>query len=165
MPETPVKTSGYLGIFALCITAMIGTGTFFGAQIAAGYSGNASILAWIILSIVTIYVAACFGELVAMFPKNGGIYEFAKQAYGFFPSFLIGWMVWLEANISVAVMITAALDYLIPAPGTILLKIGIATFIILFFNAVTYRGIEASNVLLILFAAITLLTLFALIFP
>ncbi|HLD04562.1 MAG TPA: amino acid permease [Candidatus Nanoarchaeia archaeon] len=165
MPETLKKTTGYLGIIALTLTALIGTGTFFGTQIAATYSGNASLIAWILLSFVTIYVAACFGELVAMFPKNGGIYEYTKQAYGFFPSFLIGWISWLVANIGTAVIIIAAMDYLFPGPEQMFLKVILSMGVILLFNAITYRGIEASSFLLIAFAIITLLTLLSLIIP
>ncbi|MEK6963324.1 MAG: amino acid permease [Nanoarchaeota archaeon] len=165
MPDELKKTSGYWGIIALTFTALMGTGTFFGAQIAASYSGNASLIAWILLSLVTVYVGACFGELVAMFPKSGGIYEFAKQAYGSFPSFLIGWISWLVANIGTAVIIIAAVDYLIPNPEKVLLKIIISMGIILLFNFITYRGIESSNFLLILFAGITFLTLISLIIP
>ncbi len=165
MPEELKKKTGYWGIIALTLTALMGTGTFFGAQVAASYSGNASLIAWILLAIITVYVGACFGELVAMFPQSGGIYEYAKQAYGFFPSFLIGWVSWLVANLGTAVIIIAAVDYLIPNPEKNLLKVFIAIGIILLFNLITYYGVEASNFLLILFAIITFTTLLSLIIP
>ncbi|MFH1211975.1 MAG: amino acid permease, partial [Candidatus Woesearchaeota archaeon] len=88
------RKAGYPLVIALSITAMVGTGMFFGPGIAASYSGNASLLAWIFLSLITVYVSLCFGELVSMYPSAGGVYSFAKKAYGRFSSFIIGWLTW-----------------------------------------------------------------------
>ena len=90
------RSAGFWTIVALTITAMVGTGMFFGTAIGAGYAGNAVILAWIILVAISVYVAACFGELIVLFPKAGGVYEFSKHAYGRFMSFIIGWITWMQ---------------------------------------------------------------------
>ena len=74
------RTLGLGTLTALSITAMIGTGLFFGSSLAAKYAGPASILAWVFLALLSVYMAACFGELVSMYPAAGGVYEFAKRA-------------------------------------------------------------------------------------
>ncbi len=168
------RTLGLGTLTALSITAMIGTGLFFGSSLAAKYAGPASILAWVFLALLSVYMAACFGELVSMYPAAGGVYEFAKRAYGRFPSFLIGWITWVVGNITVALLIVAALNYLIPddfsVPGQPLLssgliKIGLAVLLIIVLNAIAYRGIEASSVLLNIFAVIGILSIVALVIP
>ena len=81
MPEELKRGFGYWTILALSIGSLLGTTIFFGAPIAAKYSGNMLLVAWIILSLMALYISAIFGELSAMFPKTGGAYEFSKQAY------------------------------------------------------------------------------------
>jgi len=109
------KNLGFWTVFSITITAMIGTGMFFGTAIASQKAGNASILVWVFLGLMTVYIGACFGELTSMYPKVGGIYEFAKHAYGRnIYSFLIGWTSWVVINMMNSLLIVAALDYIMP---------------------------------------------------
>ena len=75
------RVLGFWTILSLSIGSIMGTGLFFGAAVGSGYSGNASIIAWIILSIIAVYISLYFAELVSMYPKAGGVYEFSKHAY------------------------------------------------------------------------------------
>ncbi|MBW2990800.1 amino acid permease, partial [Candidatus Woesearchaeota archaeon] len=159
------RSVGFWTIVALTITAMIGTGMFFGTAIGAGYSGNAVLVAWAILLVVSLYVAACFGELIALFPKAGGVYEFSKQAYGRFFSFLIGWVTWMMANISVTVLIVAALEHLLPPGFATIYKILIAIGLIIVLNIITYLGVDTSAAALMFFAIISIVLLIAIIVP
>ena len=72
------RVLSYKTILALTITSVMGSGMFFGAALGASYSGNASIISWVILSFVAVYISTFFGELVSMFPKAGALYEFLK---------------------------------------------------------------------------------------
>ena len=159
------RSLGFGTIVALTLTAMVGTGMFFGTAIGASYSGNAVLIAWAILLAINIYVAACFGELIALFPKAGGVYEFTKQAYGRFFSFLVGWITWIMTNISVTVLIIAALEYLLPAGFPLYYKIIIAIGIILFLNVIAYLGVDISAVALIFFALVAIVLFIAIIVP
>jgi basic amino acid/polyamine antiporter, APA family len=179
------KTLGYGTIIALSITSVLGTGIYIGPAIAARYAGPASILSWILLCIIAVYVAACFGELAGMFPNAGGVYEYSKQTYGRFTSFMIGWTTWLVANIGTCLVIVAAMNYLNPLIQNFLkyilnesisakavslvseplFSIVFAAVIIIILNYIAYRGIEASAALLIFFAVITLGVAIAVIVP
>jgi basic amino acid/polyamine antiporter, APA family len=168
------KSLGYGTIIALSITSMVGTGMFLGPVIATRWAGNMSLISWVLLSFISIYVAFCFGELVSMFPNAGGVYEFAKRSYGRFPSFMIGWITWLVGNITTGVLIVAAINYIIP-PGyvlsflpnlsTDLIKILFAIILILFLNYIGYRGVDASAKLLIFFAIVIIGVLLMIIIP
>lgn len=149
-----VKGLGFWAILSLAIGSIMGTGMFFGTAIGAGYSGNMVLLAWIALSVIAIYVAACFGELSAMFPKSGGVYEFAKQAYGRFTSFLVAWVAWLVGNITSVILVVAAIEYLLPLKELWMLKIIISALFIIILNFIAFVGIEASAFTLIAFAFI-----------
>jgi amino acid transporter len=159
------RAAGYGTIIALTITSVMGSGLFMGPAIGAKLSGVASILAWLILTIVSIYVASCFGELVAMFPKAGGIYEFSKQTYGRFFSFIIGWLTWLVGNIMTVVLIVAAVDYLLPGSKLMWLKIVITAMFLLLLNLITLMGIEGSSAMVIIFTVIILVVILSVAVP
>ena len=159
------RVLGFWTILSLSISSIMGTGLFFGAAIGSRYSGNASILAWVILSIIAVYISFYFAELVSMYPKAGGIYEFSKHAYNRFFSFLMGWIAWLVGNLTTALLVVAAIDYLIPDASKFWLKIGISLFFILVLNLIAYFGIAASAFLLVIFAVTSISVLLAVIFP
>ncbi|MEM4711117.1 MAG: amino acid permease [Candidatus Woesearchaeota archaeon] len=153
---------GFWTVFSLTITAMIGTGLFFGVSIAAQIAGNASVISWIILGILTIYVGACFGELTSMYPSAGGIYEFSKHAYGKgLISFLIGWTSWIVINVTSSLLIVAALEYFLPSDTSILIKLLFSSVIIIFLNTLAYFGTNKIANLLGFFAAVIIILLLA----
>lgn len=162
MAEELERKAGYGLVIALSITAMIGTSLYFGPAIAASHAGNASLLAWVALALIGLYVGSCFAELSSLFPDAGGVYQFAKKAYGRFSSFLVGWVTWLVGSMMPALLIVAALDYLLPVQGA-LLKTGIAIGILLLLNYIAIRGVEASTAILIFFAAVTMIIILAII--
>ncbi|MBT3297294.1 amino acid permease [archaeon] len=158
------KVLGFKTILLITINSIMGTGIFFLPAVGAGKSGPASLISWAILSVVSIYIAMCFGELSSMFPKSGGIYEFCKQAYGRFFSFLIGWMTIIAGNVTIAMLVVGAIQYLMPV-GSIWLKIGASLIFIFVFNYIAFKGMQTSAVMLIAFSIITLFTVISLIIP
>lgn len=165
------KKASLFTVIALTVASMIGSGLFFGAGIAASYAGPASLIAWVLLGIVTVYVGMCFGELVAMFPKAGGVYEFTKQSYGRFPSFIIGWITWVTGNLAGAVLLIAGLDYIVsvfpnffPPEHATIIKLVLGILILLFLNYITMRGVEASGAILGFFSAAAVAIVLAIIF-
>lgn len=155
----------------------MGTGIFFLPALGAAKAGPASIVSWIILSFVSIYVSMCFAELTGMFPNAGGVYEFCKQAFGHFWSFMIGWITVIAGNITIAMLIVGAIRYINPNSAeffsldlsfvtvTISFNILICLGFILIFNYIAYKGMDTSSFMLITFSIITLTTLFLLIIP
>jgi len=142
----------------------MGTGIFFLPALGAGKAGPASIISWILLSIISIYIGMCFAELSSMFPKAGGIYEFCKQAYGKFPSFLIGWTTIITGNITIAMLVVGAIQYIFPADFP-LITIPLSLLFVFIFNYIAFKGLKTSAFMLVTFAFITLTTLFLLIIP
>jgi amino acid transporter len=159
------RVLGFWTILSLAIGSIMGTGLFFGMAVGSRYSGNASILAWVILSILALYISFYFAELSSMFPKAGGIYEFSKHAYGRFSSFLMGWTAWIVGNLTTALLVVAAINYLIPDPSHFWLKIGISVLLIILLNLIAYFGIEASAFVLVIFAIISVSVLLSVIIP
>lgn len=159
------RVLGFWTILSLSITSIMGTGLFFGTGIGANYSGNATILAWVVLSVIAIYISFYFAELVSLYPKAGGVYEFSKHAYSRFFSFLMGWTAWIVGNLTTSLLVVAAIDYLIPNPSQFWLKIAISIAFIVILNIIAYLGVEASTYLLIFFSAVAVGILSLIIFP
>ncbi len=151
-------------ILLVTINSIMGTGIWFLTAAGAKHAGPASLIAWGILSLVAVYIAMCFSELTAMFPKAGGVYEFAKQSYGRFWSFVIGWTTSIAGSVTIAMLLLGALQYMIP------MKYGswyipIAIVLIILFNYIAYRGMQTSTYMLVGFAIVTLVTIISIIIP
>lgn len=159
------RSLGFWTVLALAVSSIMGTGLFLGIGIGAGYSGNASILAWVILSLIAIYISMYFGELASMYPKAGGIYEFSKHAYSRFLSFLMGWTAWVVGNLATALLIVAAVDYIIPNPSQLWLKRGVSVLLIVALNLIAYIGVEIGAFLLVAFAVVSVSVFLSFIFP
>jgi len=164
MGEELKKTLSFPVLLLIAINAIMGTGIFFLPAIGAREAGTASIIAWLVLSVTAIYVSLCFAELASMFPKAGGVYEYCKQAFGEFPSFIIGWGTLIAGNITIAMLVVGAIRYLNPELPEIL-KIGASVFFILVFNFIAYKGMDISKAMLVTFAVITLISLSIVIIP
>jgi len=159
------KTLGMGTIIALTLTSLVGTGMFLGTSVGASYAGNGVILAWALLLALSLYVSACFGELIALFPSAGGVYEFSKQAYGRFVSFIIGWVSWLMATIATPVLIIAALEYLLPPEVGVIPRMAIAIAVIIVLNIIAFMGVDISAAVLMVFAVETVLLFLSIIIP
>src|SRR3989338_10536155 len=158
------QTIGKKTLLMLIINAILGTGIFFLPAIGAAYSGSGSLLAWIIMSAAAIIISLYFAELVSMYPKSGGAYEFVKNAFGKSAGFIFGWLSWIVANLTISMLIVGSILYLFPGQGVIF-SISTALFFVLLFNFINYRGIDWSSKLLLFFGVMTVTALLALIIP
>lgn len=151
-------------ILLVTINSIMGTGIWFLTAAGAKHAGPASLISWVILSLISIYIAMCFSELTSMFPKAGGVYEFAKQTYGRFWSFVIGWTTSIAGSVTIAMLLLGALQYMIPIRYSGL-YIPVALVLIVLFNYIAYRGMQTSTYMLVGFALVTLATITSIIVP
>ena len=63
---------------------------------AAGHNGTSSISLWVIAALF-VFVPGAFviNELSSRFPEEGGLYVWAKEAFGDFHGFVAGWTYWI----------------------------------------------------------------------
>jgi amino acid transporter/nucleotide-binding universal stress UspA family protein len=78
------------------IGAMIGAGIFVLTGIAAGEAGPASILAFALNGVVTLFTALSYAELASAHPESGGGYAYIKKAFPGPVGFASGWMLWFS---------------------------------------------------------------------
>ncbi len=79
----------------LMVGGIIGSGIFLTAgQIAAAVHKPLFFLGvWLLGGLISLLACFAFAEMGAMFPEAGGQYVFLREAYGEFPAFLYGWMI------------------------------------------------------------------------
>lgn len=158
------RTLSFPVLLIITINSIMGTGIFFLPAVGAREAGPASIIAWIVMSLLAVAIGFIFAELVGMYPKSGGVYEYTKQAFGTFPSFMFGWATLVAANLTIAMLVVGAVLYLNPGLPYVV-NIVISILIVLVFNYMAFRGMQTSAVMLVAFGLVTLGTLLALTIP
>jgi len=63
---------------------------------AAGHNGTSSISLWVLAAVLFfVPMALVINELSSRFPEEGGLYVWAKEAFGDFHGFVAGWTYWI----------------------------------------------------------------------
>lgn len=96
----------------LVVGAIIGADIYVASSFGAGYLGPSSLLVWIVAGIMTVVIALCLSQCATMLPRVGGPYAYAKEAWGPFAGFIVGWSLWLAEWVSLAVFPVAFTQYL-----------------------------------------------------
>lgn len=158
------RVLSYKAILLISINAMMGSGIFFLPAIGALDLGAFSFWAWLIMGFVAINLSMVFAELVGMYPQSGGVYEFSKKAFNIESAFFVGFTTLLTSYVGIALLMVAAVQYLIPH-GPMWLSAGVAIVLVLLFHAIAYRGMGTSAVMLMTFACIGVGSLLLVIIP
>ena len=84
----------------LMMGGIIGSGVFLTASSIAYAVRNPIVFlaVWIVGGAISLLACFAFAEMSAMFPEAGGQYVFLREAYGEFPAFLYGWMIFSVAQ-------------------------------------------------------------------
>ncbi|MEG0036939.1 MAG: amino acid permease [Victivallaceae bacterium] len=149
----PVKKLGVIGLAGIVISSMVGGGIFSLPQNMAStaYAGSV-LLAWLLTGIGFYFIANTFRTLSELRPDlKTGIYMYAREGFGPFVGFLIGWGYWLCqicGNVGYAVITMDALNYFFPpyfsGGNTIPAIIG-GSILIWFFNFLVLRGVRQAS--------------------
>ncbi|MHB1867649.1 MAG: APC family permease [Nitrososphaerales archaeon] len=131
---------------ALYASSVLGSGILVLPGLAAQIAGPGSILAWVLLSMASYPFAFTFATLSARRPESGGVYSFAKEAFGLRVATVTGWLfaLWVITGAPAVALIAASyLGYAFPLDR--LETFVIASGIIVAAFIVNYRGIVISN--------------------
>jgi amino acid efflux transporter len=131
---------------ALYISSVLGAGVLVIPGLAARAAGPASLLAWGLLSLASYPFAYTFSGLSARNPESGGIYSFAREAFGERAAALVAWLfvAWVISGapaISLAAGSYVASSLPLTRPETFL----VAGLLLLTAFSVNYRGIRLSG--------------------
>jgi len=117
-PPRLLRVVGLPGLTAIAVNGVIGSGIFVLPATVAALLGPASPVAYLLAALVAALVVACFAEAGSLFDRTGGPYLYAREAFGPFAAFQVGWAFFLSrlaAGAAIANAFAAYLGYLWPA--------------------------------------------------
>lgn len=98
---------GLISIVLLGINSIIGSGIFLLPNVAAAAMGTAGIFVLFLDAFLVICLALCFAQAATHFDRDGGPYLYAKDAFGDFVGFEVGFVTWAIRIIAEATMAVA----------------------------------------------------------
>src|SRR6266550_2794693 len=128
---------GVRAVTALVIGEVIAIGIFLTPGGMARSLGSPFwlLIVWLLMGIMALSGALCYGELAARTPEAGGGYVYLREAYGPAVAFLYGWkcMLVMDPGITAALAVGLAsyVGYAIGLTGASLKLIAIATILVL----------------------------------
>jgi APA family basic amino acid/polyamine antiporter len=148
MSETKLQSKLTLfDVTNLVVGAIIGADIYVASSFGAGYLGPFSLFVWVFAGIIAIIIALCFAQCAALVPKVGGPYAYAKEAWGPFAGFIVGWSLWLAEWVSLAVFPVAFTQYLMFfLPNLDLIyQIMVRVLFVVFLIATNIVGVKAAG--------------------
>jgi APA family basic amino acid/polyamine antiporter len=115
-PSSSRRQLGFWMCLALVVGNIVGSGVFLLPASLAPYGLN-SIFGWIITCGGAIMLAIVFARLAKIFPRAGGPYVYAREAFGDGVGFLMAWGYWMGVwigNAAIAIATVAYLAELVP---------------------------------------------------
>jgi amino acid efflux transporter len=114
-PETLTKSIRLReGVF-MYVGSVLGSGILVTPAIAASIAGPASLVAWILLSLLSYPIGYTFGVLAATYPDAGGLSAFVKRAYGWTAGTVAGWLFVFSFFVGAPIVAIIASSYIITA--------------------------------------------------
>ncbi len=102
-------------------------------------------------ALLVISITLCFAKATTYFDRDGGPYLYAKEAFGNFVGFEVGFVTWairLIAQATMAVAFTTALGSIFPYFATQTGKMLVASILIIGLSATNIAGVNLSKILI-----------------
>jgi amino acid efflux transporter len=131
---------------AIYVSSVLGAGILVIPGLAARTAGAGSLFAWALLSLASYPLAFTFSNLSARKPESGGIYSFAKEAFGRGISSMTAWLFVAWVVLGAPAITLAAGSYLaysFPISRTGVL--GVAVAILALAYGINLKGIKLSG--------------------
>ena len=144
------KKLGFWSIVLLGINGIIGSGIFLLPNKAMAIIGPASLLVMLFDMFLVLAITFCFAEASGLFKENGGAYIYAKEAFGDFIGYEVGFLSWATRIIAFSTMsvgFATALGGLIPSLNTDMMKNIIISVIFIVLAVINLLGIKLYEVI------------------
>lgn len=105
MKEESQHSLGFWSIVLLGMNVIIGSGIFLLPGNIMNLTGHWSMAVYGIVTLIVLSIAWCFAQCATLFNRNGGAYLYAKEAFGDFVGFEIGFMRWVVGILAWASLI------------------------------------------------------------
>lgn len=121
-PPALAKKLGWGALLVLGIGNILGAGVYvMTGTAAANYAGPAVVLSFVMAGIACAMVGLCYAELASRFPQSGSAYSYCRASFGRRTSWVLGWLLLLEYNLSASILAVGFAGYL----GSLLQNVGV----------------------------------------
>lgn len=150
---TQKREIGFWTAVSLVIGSMIGSGVF-GLPAALAAFGGISMLAWVITAFGSVMLALVFAHLSRRNPASGGVYAYARDAFGDFGGFIVAWGYWISMWTANATLAIAFVGYAGPLLSQVtgveiatrpVMAAGMAIATLWFLTAVNTLGVKTAG--------------------
>ncbi|QGP39289.1 APC family permease [Piscirickettsia salmonis] len=110
-PHTPHKI-GVIGLTAIGVGTMIGSGWLFSSYYAAKITGAAACLSWITTSVVILLLGLCLAEIATLYPKRGLMARLLTLSHNKEFAFICTISTWLGLTAVIATEAEGSVQYI-----------------------------------------------------
>jgi basic amino acid/polyamine antiporter, APA family len=158
-----VRAVGLFSLTAISVNGVVGAGIFVMPATVAALLGPASPLAYLLAGAAAILIALSFAEAGSFYDRTGGPYIYAREAFGDFVGFEVGWMFLfarLAGSAAVANAFAAYCAFFRPEFGTPIGRAIVISVAIAAIGALNYAGVQYGAIIVNILTIGKLLPLF-----
>jgi len=135
---------------AIAVNLIIGAGIFGLPSKVFDKIGGYSLLAFVACALIVGFIVLCFSEVASRFSETGGMYLYAREAFGSVVGFEVGWLYWIVRVTTFAAncnLLLAYLGFFVPTANEGVLRIALIGFVVLLLTVVNFLGVKESVLL------------------
>jgi amino acid transporter len=135
---------------AIAVNTIIGTGIFILPAGVMEKIGGYSLLAFVACAVIVAFIILCFAEVSSRFQATGGMYLYAREAFGSAVGFEVGWLYWIVRVTTFAANCNALLTYLgifFPSAAEGWQRALIVSAVVLVMTIVNFIGVRESAIM------------------
>ena len=141
-----IRAVGRWPLLALSINDVVGSGIYLLPASAALLLGPASLWAVLLAGLASSLLVLCYAQAASCFDGTGGAYLYAREAFGNFIGFQIGWMTWVTRVAVAAALangLSLAIGALLPALADGFARITVVVVALAFVTWINLIGVKA----------------------
>ncbi|MDQ3041965.1 MAG: APC family permease, partial [Acidobacteriota bacterium] len=135
---------------AIAVNTIIGAGIFGLPSKVTALIGGYSLLAFVVCAAIVGIIVLCFSEVASRFSETGGMYLYAKEAFGGVVGFEVGWLYWVVRVTTFAAncnLLLAYLGFFVPSADKGTTRVVLIGAVVVGLTAVNFLGVKQSVIL------------------
>jgi basic amino acid/polyamine antiporter, APA family len=135
---------------AIAVNTIIGAGIFGLPSKVYERIGGYSLLAFVVCAVIVGFIVLCFAEVASRFRETGGMYLYAREAFGSVVGFEVGWLYWIVRVTTFAAncnLLLAYFGFFLPTANEGILRIVLICSVVLILTGINFLGVKESVIL------------------
>lgn len=154
MNEKLVRGISRWDLVAITINTIIGAGIFGLPARVFAQIGSYSLFAFVACAVIVGFIVLCFAEVASRFRETGGMYLYAREAFGAVVGFEVGWLYWIVRVTTFAAncnLLLAYLGFFVPTANEGALRVVLIAAVLALLSIVNFVGVRESALMTNLF--------------